>query len=469
LEAAPLLGRGVALRSNYRKKCEAVVSAYDGRLRGLKFIALLRPRLMIYTGLWLLVVIIWFILIIFSFYYPQSKVSPYIIPTYRWAVWISLVTVVLGILIGGATFLSFSRIYDFLKHRLPQPQQRLASRIDRDDDGFFYIDQGEAERIIATVIRNVLNNPEWYSHAIVFKPSGDEMKSAKYANLLFFGQLVEGRATLGSGLDRWNWVTELYRTTDFFEPARLKELTATKKFGESVITKLKEISEHAELSIPTLNDALNDGVTRLGRRFNYDARNIGNIGFWNGLLVSKKLRTRYEVLKTRLRKLEVLDEPPAQANIVQLIKLMATRNIWQIEWQDVEFAFAPWQCVFLLRSGILKTDLPNFSAWDKDFEWFRDDALKKISNLVQRSLQLLSDKEKTKIKTILNSDIDFPGTMVLADTFLWMVGTQCCRYNNCGQMTGNKGKLCPLGQFAICTPAPGKKMFTYKQNNFVLE
>jgi hypothetical protein len=472
-EFPTLLRQSTEKARAHKRKCNQIVSAYQGRLKWLTSLALFRPRLMIFTSFFLALLLVWFFLIIFSYYFPQLAIAQAlnsaIAATYLYAVILSLIVILLSFVFIFVTSFSFSWVYAAFKYILPQPQQRLASRIDREDEGYFYINKDEAERIIATVIRHVLSNPEWYAQAIVIKPPGDEMKSAKYANFLFFGQLVEGRATVGSSLERWNWVTELYRTTDFFEPAKLKGLAATKKFGESVITKLIAVSENAELSVPSLHDALNSGVTKLGERFKYDARNIGTMCLWNRFLINTKLRTNYEVLKRRLNSLEVFDQPPAQANILQLIKLMATRRIWKIDWQYVEFAFAPWQCVFLLRSGILKTDLTKFSGWDDDFEWFRNDALREISHLVQRSLQVLNDEEKKKIKTILNSDIDFPSATVLADTFLWMVGSQGCRYNNCGEMTGSRGQLCPLGRFGICKLVPGKKLFTYKSNEFVVE
>jgi len=410
---------------------------------------------------------------IFSYYFPDYRIAralnQFIAATYVYAVAFSLATILFGVVFVFVTSLSFARLYDVFSHLLPQPQQRLASRIDREDDGFFYVDEGEAERIIAYVITNVLNNPSWYQKSIVVKPADNEITSAKYANFLFFGQLLEGRATVGDGLDRWGWAANLYANTDLFEPDRMKELVASRTFAQSLITRLITDSGSKEINVPSLHDLLNAGAAKLGRHHKYDCRNINKAGLWNGLLIKTKLRTRYEMLKRRLIKLNILDDPPAKANTIQLIKLMAARKIWEINWNDVEFAFAPWQCVFLLRSGILKTNLPKFSAWDGDFEWFRDDALRRISKLVQRSLAVLNGTDQQKIKTILGSDIDFAGAIVLADTFLWMLGSKSCRYNNCGQMTSGKGELCPLGQFAICKPIQGKSLFTFRPNDFVLE
>jgi hypothetical protein len=148
---------------------------------------------------------------------------------------------------------------------------------------------------------------------------------------------------------------------------------------------------------------------------------------------------------------------------------MASRGIWEIDWHELEFPFSPWQCVFLLRSGILRTDLKNFSSWDQDFQAFRNDALKSLAKQVKDGLELRSDEDKAKVRKTLNSDITDSSAMMLADTFLWQVGSRCCRYNNCGEIRNERGILCPLSSLHICKVEPGKKLFTFRESEFVLE
>lgn len=463
LESVPLLTRGLATASAHRGRCVSVLAAYKGRLRWLNLLALFRPRVMIITGLWLALIFIWFIFIIFSFNYPEWTISPYIAATYRWSVLVSLVTLVVGFVIIVGTLFSFARVYSFLRFMLPQPQGRLASRIDRDTAGFFYIDDDESGKIASQIVDGVLDHADWYGEGLVYRPeSSAAIASSNYANYVFFGELVEAKAGAGRTMERWGWITEVYKNNpDFFEPAQLEQLAKQHKFAETLVEHMAKHTLNRDPFIEPLYKVLDSGVARLSKHFNCDARKIGQPNLWNSFLIRLKLSSMFELVDKRLTKFEPY--PTRSGNRLVLIKIMAVRAVWNIPLKELEFPFAAWQCVFLLRSGIITTDLEKFDSYDPDFAWFRNEALRRLTAFVLGLLGRRSASDKETIKGVIRSELDLEGAMILTDTFLWKVGIDYCQVNSCSE----EGTTCPFGDLAICKPADGEKLFTYESPNFI--
>jgi hypothetical protein len=461
-EAVPLLTRGLTQASAHRRKCTAIVSAYQGRLKWLKPLALFRPRLMIVTGLWLALIFIWFIFIIFSFNYPGWAMSPYIAVTYPCSIWISLGTLIFGTLIIVGTLFSFARVYSFLRFLLPQPEGRLASRIDRDTDGYFYINDDESGRIAGRIIDGVLDHPDWYGEGLVYRPeSSAEIASSNYANYVFFGELVEAKAGEGRAMDRWGWITEVYKKKpDLFDPAQLEQLAKQHTFAKTLVDQMAQYSPNRDPFVGGLYDVLDSNVERLSKRFHCDARKIGQPNPWNRILIKLKLLSIFGLIDKRLTKFEPYKT--RSGNRLVLIKVMAIRRVWYIPLKELEFPFAAWQSVFLLRSGIITYDREEFDSYDPDFAWFRNEALRRLTELVWKALGRRSEEEQERIKTTIKSALDPEGAMILTDTFLWKVGADFCRVNSCAE----DGTMCPFGDLAICKPDDGEKLFRYEAPNF---
>lgn len=462
-EAVPLLTRGLTLASAHRRKCTAIVSAYQGRLKWLKPLALVRPHLMIVTGLWLALIFIWFIFIIFSFNYPEWVMSPYIAVTYPWSIWISLGTLIVGTVIIVGTLFSFAPVYSLLRFLLPQPLGRLASRIDRNTDGYFYIDDDESGKIAGQIVDGVLDHPDWYGEGLVYKPeSSAEIASSNYANYMFFGELVEAKAGGGRTMERWGWITTVYKKNpEFFTPTQIEQLAKQGKFAETLVDQMAKYSPNKDPFIEPLYKVLDSGVARLSKHFNCDARKIGQPNLWDRFLIRLQLSSMFELVNNRLTKFEPY--PTRSGNRLVLIKIMATRTVWDIPLKQLEFPFAAWQCVFLLRSRIITTDLEKFDSFDADFAWFRNEALRRLTAFVLGSIGRRSASDKETIKGIIRSELDLEGAMILTDTFLWKVGIDYCQVNSCSQ----DGTTCPFGDLAICKPADGEKLFSYESPNFI--
>jgi hypothetical protein len=469
VEVSALLTRGLTRAKTYHDKCDLIAAAYQDKLKWLKRLALFRPRLMITTAGFLMLITIWFFLIIYSYYSPSSAIAQKIAVTYPYSIGISATALTIGALIIFFTSFSFARIYNIFRLILPQPEQRLASRVDRETEGYFYIDDERGDRIVPLIVESVLANPSWYDAAEVFTPSpSDEVASAEYANFVFFGELVEAKAGGGKPMERWGWITHVYRNKpDLFNPTRLKQLTEDRKFAATLVNEMAKFSETREPFVNGLYAVLDFNVAMLGKHYNHDARKIGQPNLIGRLLIRAKLQSMFELVEKRTMKFETYKK--RSGNRLVLIKLMAIRRIWKVPLEELEFPFSTWQCVFLLRSRIISTDLEKFSTDDSDFAWFRDAALRNLSALVKNHLDRLNEEEKKKMTEILKSEIEPSSAMILTDTFLWTIGTECCLYNNCGELRNEKGKLCPFSQLEICKPSEGKKLFTYERPNFVLK
>jgi hypothetical protein len=466
-EFVALLRGGIDKARAHRRRFDRVRTAYKSGLKWLRELALFRPALMIFTATLLAVLSVWFILIIYSYYDPHAAISQRIASTYQASMWISLIVILFGLGVIFLTSFSFSGIYNIFRGILPQPQQKLASRIDREIDGYFHIDNDRAGDIVPYLIKNVLDDPKRYDRSEVYTPTPDEVRSAKYSNFLFFGEMIEAKATAGNFEDQWGWAKAVFCTTDLFEPTKMRQLSEKRQYSQKLVEELTKQSGRWEIFGTGFKEALDVNAERLGKYFEYDARNIGRLRLRDRLLIALRLRKAFELIRRRLDEFDVYKLRPP--NTLVLIKLMAIRRIWNINWRDFEFPFSPWLSVFLLRSKILGTDLKEFGEDDQDFEWFRNETLRRISKLVEESLKSLNQDQQEKIKKILKSDINYDSAMILTDTFLWMVGSECCRYNNCRELRNDKGQLCPLGEFGICEPEEGKELFTYEQHNFVFK
>jgi hypothetical protein len=491
VEFSALLSRGIAKAKTNGEKYDLITAAYQGDLKFLRLLVWLRPGIMIVTALLLAVVTIWFDLTIYNYYSPGSLISPIIAKTDADALAISITALLIGVLVYVFTSFSWAKFYTSFRFVLSksQYQQRLASRIDRETDGYFYIDNEQSEKIARRLVEAVLEDPSWYKQSIVHTPDAlNELKSAEYANFLFFGEFVEAKAAAGEAMERWGWITDVYKAQpDLFSVAKLKQLNEKTKFAATLVDEMKKHSLSPEAFGTGLVEVLNDGIAKLGKRFEYDARKIGQMNFWNCLLIAVRRRTRYEVVDKRLTKFEPYKR--RSGNRLVLIKLMISRNLWDIPVKELEFPFSPWQCVFLLRSKIISTDLEKFSTHDPDFAWFRNAALRKLTSLVQASIDTLRKTKKEEMKRILKSELTPSSAMLLTDTFLWGVGSKCCRFNKCGEEKSEKGityaydiflgswivtygetrkerMICPFSSLAICNLDEGKKLFYYEAPNF---
>jgi len=466
LEVSALLTKGLARAKTHRDKYDLIAAAYQGELKWLRRLVLFRPRVMIWTGIFLVAVTIWFFLTIYSYYSPNTATARTISGSwfYKYSIGISLGALVFGLLIIVFTSFSFARVYNSFHFILPkyQYQQRLASRVDRDTDGYFYINNEQGEKIARRIVKRVLENPSWYTQSEVYTPSVcAELASAKYANFLFFGELVEAKAGGGRPMERWQWLTEVYKKKpDLFEPTRLKQIMKEGRFANTLVDEMAKYSKTRDPFVGGLYDVLNFGVARLGKHFKYDARNIGQMNAWNRLLLRVRRRSMFQVVDKRLTKFKPYKK--RSGNRLVLIKLMVIRKLWNIPVEELEFPFSAWQSVFLLRSKVISTDLEKFSTYDPDFAWFRNAALRALTTQVKDSLDVLSETEKEEMKRIIKSELDSSSAMILTDTFLWKVGYECCSVNSCGE----EGTICPFGSLAICRVDEGEKLFSYEAPHF---
>lgn len=490
VEFSALLSGGLAKAKTHRERYDLITAAYQGQLKFLRLLVWLRPGIMIITALLLAVVTAWFDLTIYNYYSPGSFISPIIAKTDPYSVRMSIAALLIGVVVYVLTSFSWAGIYTSFRLRKFQYQQRLASRIDRETNGYFYIDDDRSEKIAHRLVESVLEDPYWYRQAIVYTPTTEELKTAEYANFLFFAELVEAKAT-GDSMDKWRWITEVYKSqATLFSAATLKQLKEAGTFAGTLVDEMRKHSPPPEAFGTELTKVLNSGVARLDK-FTYDARNIARKNLWNDLLIALRRRTTYDVVDKRLTKFEPYKK--RSGNRMVLIKLMVSRKVWGIPVEEFEFPFSAWQCIFLLRSKIISTDLEKFSTYDPDFAWFRDAALRRLAILVKDSIDALSNDKKEELKKSLKSELTPSDAMLFTDTFLWRVGDKCCQYNRCGEQKSEneikytydmysnswrvtyaapkseKGSTCPFKRFKICNLDEHKKLFYYEAPNFEMK